>query len=106
MALVYGLSRADLEHVLGTFPVVERMDLAEAGEFRTKRLVLEAFDSLQEAAAGGTPYESPLDPPPGDPSLMHPPLPEDQRPVKAAATPPSKALAKGQATLKAAQTRL
>ncbi len=43
-AHLYGLSRDDFEYILGTFPIVERNDIKEHGEFRTKRLCLEAYD--------------------------------------------------------------
>ena len=35
-------------------------------EFRTRRLVLAAYDALTRAAETGVPYRSPLHPPPGD----------------------------------------
>jgi hypothetical protein len=43
---LYGLERADLAYILDTFPIVKRKDEAEHGEYRTKRLVLEAYDRL------------------------------------------------------------
>lgn len=43
---LYGLSRDDLAYVLDTFPIVRRKDEAEYGEYRTKRLVLAAYDRL------------------------------------------------------------
>jgi hypothetical protein len=43
-AHLYGLSRDDFEYILGTFPIVERNDIKEHGEFRTKRLCLKAYD--------------------------------------------------------------
>ena len=43
---LYGLSRDDLAYILDTFPIVQRKDEAEHGEYRTKRLVLEAYDRL------------------------------------------------------------
>ena len=56
----YGLNRADLEFVLDpseaessdypsvTFPVLKNKELKLYGEFRTRRLVLEAFDKLEK----------------------------------------------------------
>ena len=59
---LYGLSRDDTAYILDTFPVLERSENREHGEYRTKRVVLEIYDEL--AAAGeGMPYESPLGPP-------------------------------------------
>jgi hypothetical protein len=60
---LYGLSRLDAEHVLDTFPVVRNNDVKAHGEYRTKRLVLEAYDALAAAIATGRPYVSPLPPP-------------------------------------------
>ena len=62
---LYGLSREDTAYVLDTFPIVRRKDEAAFGEFRTKRLILEAYDAMAEATVTGVPYVSPLDPPPG-----------------------------------------
>jgi hypothetical protein len=45
---VYGLTRAELADVLETFPVVKKRDIHGHGEYRTQRLVLEAFDRLGE----------------------------------------------------------
>ncbi|MBI2895541.1 MAG: N-6 DNA methylase [Deltaproteobacteria bacterium] len=49
---VYGLTRDELAYVLDTFPIVEKRDVKAYGEYRTKRLVLDAFD--QVAAPGPT----------------------------------------------------
>jgi hypothetical protein len=43
---LYGLEREELAYILDTFPIVERKDKEEYGEYRTKRLVLEAYDRL------------------------------------------------------------
>jgi len=45
---LYGLEREELSYILDTFPIVERQDREEYGEYRTKRLVLEAYDQLDE----------------------------------------------------------
>jgi Eco57I restriction-modification methylase len=68
---LYGLDRSDAEHVLESFGVVRKYDEAEHGEFRTKRLVLESYDALADATASGTPYQTILDPPPGDVRVTH-----------------------------------
>ncbi len=47
-AHLYELGREDLDYILDTFPIVKRKDEAKYGEFRTKRLVLEAFDRLED----------------------------------------------------------
>jgi hypothetical protein len=63
---VYGLDCDDTEHVLDSFFVVRKYEERDHGEFRTKRLVLTAYDAMAEAATTGVPYRSPLDPPPGE----------------------------------------
>ena len=45
-AHLYGLSQKELAYIMETFPIVKRKDEAKYGEYRTKRLVLEAFESL------------------------------------------------------------
>ena len=60
---LYGISRDDTAYILDTFPVLQRSEEREHGEYRTKRVVLETYDALAAAAAKGIPYESPLGPP-------------------------------------------
>lgn len=48
---VYGVSRDDAGYILETFPIVKRKDIAAHGEYRTKRLILEAYDRIDHAAA-------------------------------------------------------
>lgn len=43
---LYGLTRDDVDYVMDTFPIVKRKDEAEYGSFRTKELILEAYDEL------------------------------------------------------------
>ena len=51
---VYGLTREESEHVLDSFPVVRKYDERDHhGEYRTKRLVLEAYDRMAGAIAKG-----------------------------------------------------
>jgi hypothetical protein len=50
---VYGLTRREAEHVLDSFPVVRKYDERDHGEYRTKRLVLEAYDRMAAAIANG-----------------------------------------------------
>ena len=57
---LYGISRDDAAYILDTFPVVAKSEAREHGEYRTKRVVLETWDALAEAAATGVPYTSPL----------------------------------------------
>lgn len=46
MFMLYGISRDDLDYIMETFPIVKRKDQAAHGEYRTKRLILEAYDRL------------------------------------------------------------
>lgn len=45
---LYGISRDDASYILGTFQGIAKEDEAHGGEGATRRLVLEAFDSLAE----------------------------------------------------------
>ncbi len=65
MFVLYGLDRSEVEHVMDSFFVVRKYEERDHGEFRTKRLILEAYDAMNAAAAAGTVYASPLDPPAG-----------------------------------------
>jgi hypothetical protein len=49
---IYGLRRSEAEHVLDSFPVVRKYDERDHGEYRTRRLVLNAYDRMNEAASG------------------------------------------------------
>jgi hypothetical protein len=46
-AHLYGLTREELDYISDTFPIVRRKDEERYGEYRTKRMVLEAFESLR-----------------------------------------------------------
>lgn len=61
----YERSRADVEYMMDSFPIVRRKEELEFGEFRTRRLILEVFDAIQNAKDNGVCYESALMPPPG-----------------------------------------
>lgn len=50
---IYGLGRDEAEHVLDSFPVVRKYEERDFGEFRTKRLVLEAYDRMATAITNG-----------------------------------------------------
>jgi len=52
-AHLYGLSREELAYILETFPIVKRRDEGKWGEFRTKRLVLEAYERFVVGAVVG-----------------------------------------------------
>jgi hypothetical protein len=71
MFRVYGVQRDDVDYIMETFPIVKRRDEDRFGEYRTKRLILERYDAIVAADAAGVLYETPLDPPPGDPRAAH-----------------------------------
>jgi hypothetical protein len=43
---LYGIGREDMEYIMETFPIVKRHDEKQWGEYRTKRVVGEVYDSL------------------------------------------------------------
>ena len=47
---LFEFDRADVEYVLSTFPRVRQQDIERFGDYRTERLILEAFESLQGRA--------------------------------------------------------
>jgi hypothetical protein len=69
---LYGLNREDTDYIMDTFPIVQRNDEKAHGEYRTKRVILEIYDTMAEAIRTGRPYQTRLDPPPGDPRCCHP----------------------------------
>lgn len=58
---LYGIERDDVDYIMETFPIVKRKDIAEHGEYRTKRVILEIYDAMAEAERTGVPYASPFD---------------------------------------------
>jgi hypothetical protein len=75
---LYGISRDDTAYVMDTFPIVRRNDEKAHSEYRTKRVILEIYGAMAEAARTGKPYQTRLDPPPADSREAHP----DDRPKK------------------------
>lgn len=47
---VYGIVPAEIAYILDTFHILRRKDESKYGEYRTKRLILEAYDRLVEPA--------------------------------------------------------
>lgn len=70
---LYGLNRDDTDYVMDTFPIVRKNDERAHDEYRTKRVILEIYDAMADAARTGKPYQTRLDPPPADPRVAHPP---------------------------------
>jgi hypothetical protein len=46
-------------YILETFPIVKRKDEQAHGEYRTKRVILDIYDAMQQAMKAGTPYHAP-----------------------------------------------
>jgi hypothetical protein len=74
---VYGLDREDVDWALNTFTALRNHESKEPGqggygEYRTKRLVLERYDAMSQAAFDHAGYVTPLDPPPADDRMRHP----------------------------------
>nr|WP_170541148.1 N-6 DNA methylase [Ruegeria arenilitoris] len=68
---LYGLDREQAEWILDSFTVLRKYEERDHEEFRTKRLVLTAYDAMAVAKQSGVAYQTPLSPPPADPSLCH-----------------------------------
>jgi hypothetical protein len=63
---LYGIRRDDVDYILETFPIVKRKDEQAHGEYRTKRIILDIYDAMQQAMETGTSYQTRLDPPPAN----------------------------------------
>lgn len=80
---LYELTKSQAEWVLDSFTVLRKYEERDHEEFRTKRLVLAAYDAMARAKQLGIAYETTLSPPPADPSLCH-----DAGEFQAVPTPP------------------
>jgi hypothetical protein len=61
--------RDAVAYIMDTFPIVRRKDEEKYnGDYRTKRVILEIYDAMQESIRTGQPYQTMLDPPPGPPT--------------------------------------
>ncbi|MFJ9371322.1 Eco57I restriction-modification methylase domain-containing protein [Nocardia sp. NPDC101769] len=69
---VYGLTRAESEHVLDSFFVVRKNEERDFSEYRTRRLVLDAYDRMADAASRGGIGWSPLTETPAGTGPRHP----------------------------------
>ena len=74
---LYGITRDDVDYIMETFPIVKRNDMKQYGDFRTKLMILDIYDRMQQAMDTGEPYQTLLDPPPADPRVAHPPRTEN-----------------------------
>ena len=64
-ATIAGMPRASSRSAMKSYEV------AEYGEFRQRRMILERFDAMAEAEASGLIYDSVLAPPLADPCVAH-----------------------------------
>jgi N-6 DNA Methylase len=62
---VYGVNHEDADYIMGTFPTVREREEKTHGYFRSKKLILELFDLMREAAFSSSPYRTSLTAPPG-----------------------------------------
>jgi hypothetical protein len=62
-----------VDYIMDTFPIVKRHDMKQFGDFRTKLMILDIYDRMQQAMDSGEPYHTLLDPPSADPHVAHPP---------------------------------
>jgi len=60
---LYGVAQDDVDYIMETFPIVKRKHEEKYGDFRTKLLILDTYDPMQNAIGGGEPYQTILDPP-------------------------------------------
>ena len=65
-------ARALAERFVLPFPIVRKNDEKAHGEYRTRRIILDIYDAMADAARTGRAYETRLDPPPADPRVAHP----------------------------------
>ena len=63
---LYGIGRDDADYILETFPIVKRKDEQAHGEYRTKRVILDIYDAMQQAMETGVAYQTRRDPPPAN----------------------------------------
>jgi hypothetical protein len=73
---LYGIIRDDVDYIMETFPIVKRNDTKQHGDYRTKLMILDIYDRMQQAMDTGEPYQTLLDPTPADPRVAHPPRTE------------------------------
>jgi hypothetical protein len=64
--------RDAVDYIMDTFPIVQRKDVQKYGDYRTKLQILEVYDRMAEAVKTSEPYQTLLDPRPGDPRCCHP----------------------------------
>ena len=59
--------RDAVEYIMEGFPIIRRKDIARFGNYRTKSLILDLFDRMQQAIESDMGFQTSLAPPPGPP---------------------------------------
>lgn len=75
---LYGIARDNVDYIMETFPIVKRKDVASHGEYCTKRVILEIYDSMQRAMDTGEPYQTRFDPPLAELQVTHTSAPPER----------------------------
>jgi hypothetical protein len=68
---LYGIGKDDVAFIMEAFLLVKKKDEQMYGEYRTRRVILEIYHALAEAARTGVLYQTRLQPPPADPRVAH-----------------------------------
>jgi hypothetical protein len=63
--------RDAVDYIMDTFPIVKRKDEEKFGSYRTKEMILQIYDEMQEAVRTGKEYQTKLEPPAGDERCCH-----------------------------------
>jgi hypothetical protein len=71
MLHLYGLQKTQADWILESFSVLRKYEERDHGEFRTKQLVMAAYDAMANARELGAVYETQLAPPPAHSSQCH-----------------------------------
>ena len=72
---IFPSPRDAVVYILDTFSIIRRREEDKyKGDFRSKRVILEIYDAMQEGIRTGQGYQTRLVPPPSDPSCCHPPM--------------------------------
>jgi hypothetical protein len=64
--------RDAVDYIMDTFPIVKRKDEAAHGSYRTKEMILQIYEEMQEAIRTGGEYRTRLSPEPGSRECCHP----------------------------------
>ncbi|MEV5748356.1 DNA methyltransferase [Actinoallomurus sp. NPDC052308] len=68
---LYGIDRDGVDYIMETFPIVKKKDVAAFGAYKTKELILDVYDAMDQAIRTGESYQTILNPPPGQ-GARHP----------------------------------